>query len=430
MEPGPASAPTRADLERIEAALARLPDTADELAAATWLRRELPEGLARRAAELRSLRAKARARFPSGRLRFLTRRGLEQATRERVAEERARRFAEVAPGGWVFDAACGLGSDALALSRAGLKVLAGELDGETAACARDNLRSSPTPHCVFLADAARPPFRRSSRRVLLALDPDRRRRAEPAGSVPVGPAGGGEERSLDPRRWSPGPAQVAALLERFPDACVRLPAGFEVGDIPGEWLAGRPHRWQWVSEGGELCEVNLWLGALSRARRAQESLREVAVLARTGAVHRWSASPGTVVSRTPEEVSAIGWIADPDPAVVRADLVGALATELDLAPLGARCAYLGGTSRPAASACTPLVTTWRVLAQTSADARAVRRMLAEHDVGRVQVLKRGHPSPAEQLERAFSGRGAGRGHVIVARLDRGHRAFLVTPATP
>jgi hypothetical protein len=390
--------------EAIERALARLSVGLDALGVAAALRRELSPENARRAAELLHLRERAKGRFPSGKLRFMTRKGLEQATRESVAAERARRFAELAPGACVHDVTCGLGSDALALSLAGMRVLASDTDFETARCAHANLRASPNPNCVFVGDALRAPLRNS----LLFVDPDRR---------------AGAERSLNPRDWSPSADELAPLLGRAVGACVRLPAGFDIERCPIAWIEGRDHSWQWVSAEGELSEVNLWLGTLA-SKRAGE--REVVSIPRQGPLRRWCARPCSVVSSTPEEVSEISWLADPDPAVVRSGLLGALAKELGAAPLAPECAYLGAPHAPNSD----LVNVWRVLAQASADPKAVRRMLTEHGIGPIQVLKRGHPERSEVLAQRFAGRGDRRGTVVVARLAQGHRAFLVERADP
>lgn len=394
-------------VDEIERALEMLPPRAGAFEVVTALRKVLAPELARQAAELFDLRRRASARFPSGRLRSLTRRGLEQATREFVARERARRIASIAPNSSVHDVTCGLGSDALELSLAGLRVLASDRDIELVRCARRNLSNSPNPHCAFVADAEFVP----SRGCFLIVDPDRRP-GEAAAS----------ERSLDPRSWSPAPAVLARALDTALGACVKLPAGFDIGRCPTSWIEQRAHSWQWVSAGGELCEVNLWLGALASPSEAT-AVREVVSISATGLGRRWSARPDAVVSLSPKEVSEIRWLSDPDPGVVRSGLLGALAAELGMAPLGAQCAYLGGAACPQS----PLVRSWRVIESCAADSRAVRSMLTRHDVGAIQVLKRGHPQPSDELERKFRGRGANRGVVVVARLDEGHQAFLVAP---
>src|SRR5206468_358536 len=68
---------------------------------------------------------------------FFTRAGLEQATRGAVAARRARRLT-AAGVRHVADLGCGIGADALALARAGIRVSAVEADPATAAVATAN----------------------------------------------------------------------------------------------------------------------------------------------------------------------------------------------------------------------------------------------------------------------------------------------------
>jgi hypothetical protein len=57
--------------------------------------------------------------------------------------------------------------------------------------------------------------------------------------------------------------------------------------------------------------------------------------------------------------------------------------------------------------------------------KRVRRLLAEHDIGTLQVRKRGHPDTAEALARRLRGPGSRHGQLAVARLERGHLAYLL-----
>ena len=118
------------------------------------------------------------------------------------------------------------------------------------------------------------------------------------------------------------------------------------------------------------------------------------------------------------------WIAEPDPALIRSGLLGALAHEQGLAPLAPEIAYLGGDHPPHS----PFLRGYEVLGGAPLDRRRVRRLLAEHDVGPLVAKKRGHPEPAEALAKRFRGSGSRRGWLLVARLEGGHRAYLVNPA--
>ncbi|MCC7014496.1 MAG: hypothetical protein IT454_18190 [Planctomycetes bacterium] len=388
----------------IEHALERLPTGLDALSVVSALRRELAPDTARRAAELHELRSRATERFPSGRLRFLTREGLEQATREVVARLRAQRIAELSPGASVYDATCGLGADALALAEAGLRVIAGELDPLVARCARANLAPYSNRSCVILADAMLAPVSAA----FLVIDPDRR-------------AAG--RRVLEPQRWSPPLASVLRLCARFRGACVKLSPAFDIGEV-GALESSLPHGFQWVSVERELCETNLWTGEWASAV-GRPGEREAVTLDGHGKTHRITGHPFPVVSDLSERVSGNCWLLDPDPAVVRSGLLGRLAFGISARGLDPQLAYLLSEERPSS----PWVRGWRVLETSSADPKRVREALRRHDIGPVQVLKRGHPEPAEVLERRFRGPGQRRGLLAVARIGDGHRVFLLDPQT-
>jgi hypothetical protein len=386
---------------RIELALAELGEGADGLAAAEALRRALPPELSRAATELRELRRRAAPRFERAERMWFTPRGLEQASRGAVAERRAARIEELGGGRVVVDATAGIGADALALARRGLLAAAVERDRRTALCARWNLEASGLPARVVRADATRPAVRAP----LVLVDPDRR-------------AEGG--RSLDPERWSPAWPAVLALLEGAEGGCVKLPPGLdpEALELPED----RPSGLEWLSFGGKLAELTLWTGALA----PQDGAPRSAVRMRPdGSEVCLAGSPAAAPVLGHEEAEAAAWIAEPDPAVVRAGLLGALSGALGLRALGARLAWLGGAEPPSEDPTLGLVRVRRVLDRAKADPRHVRRMLARHDVGEVAVTRRGHPDAPEVLARRFRGKGTRRGDLLVGRLERGHLAWLV-----
>lgn len=400
-----AELPDDAELARIERALAEVSGERDALRRASALRKSLPAELARWASELAALREKAAERFPSGWMRFATRRGLEQSTREPVARERARRIAALAPGCAVYDATCGLGADARAVSEMGMRVVAADRDPWVARCAKLNLASAPGPHVVLRADALAPPVQAAG--MFLLIDPDRRAEGQ---------------RELDPERWSPPWSALAPLCARFRGACIKLSPAFDIGRAVGEgWERALA---QWTSERGELCEASLWTGIGAGEQGGQ---REAVVLGSDGPtgrqVERLAGVPIPVRVALSEKVAGNFWLVDPDSAVVRAGLVGNLAREFGLDGLDPHLAYLLGDRPPA----TALARSWRVLAVTPADPKRVREALQRLDFGPVEVRKRGHPDPTDELARRFRAQGTRRGLVAVARTEAGHQAFVLDP---
>lgn len=114
-------------------------EPAQELAVATRLRREHPAELVSAALGQARLRQRAVAKFGAedAERMFFTPNGVEQSTRTTVATHRAQRLQERGVRS-VADLCCGIGGDAIALARAGIRVLAVDRDPLTAAVARAN----------------------------------------------------------------------------------------------------------------------------------------------------------------------------------------------------------------------------------------------------------------------------------------------------
>ena len=128
---------SRAELERAIELAGSVTDT-DPVRRAAAVRRLLPPELATVALTQAGLRAAARPKFGAlADTLLFTADGLEQATRLEVADHRASRFAAAGLAS-VLDLCCGIGSDALAFARAGLRVEAVERDPDTAAIAAAN----------------------------------------------------------------------------------------------------------------------------------------------------------------------------------------------------------------------------------------------------------------------------------------------------
>ena len=381
----------------VEDAIASIPRELDPLGVAERLRGRLGPELGRRAAVLLELRLRSKRRFPEGWIPFLTRKGLEQATPHAVATDRADQLRAVLGPSRIWDASCGVGSDLLAISHGGAAV-GSDVEPTSVRFAAENLRRRGASSAVVRADAGCPPWRRGAAAAVL-IDPDRR---------PAGPREG------DPEAWGPPLSRALELAQDFGAGCVKLPPAHDPAALAGLGAL------RWVSLDGELRELSLWTGAVAEDRPR----REAVALRSDGGCATFVAPLDEVAPLDPAAAAAVGWLAEPDPAVVRAGLVGALAARVGLAPLGPRIAYLGGGHEPRAEG---LLRSWRVLGTAPLDRRRVRALLAEHDVGPVTVKKRGHPDPADVLARRLRGTGSQQGLLAVARLERGHLALLLQP---
>jgi len=358
---------------------------------------------ARAAARLFELRRRAAGKLP--RAPFLTRRGLEQASDHRVAAARARRLHAWDPTARILDATCGIGGDSLALAELGLEVVAADRDATHAALARANLAHAGSRAWVVCAAAEHPVLEADA----LLLDPDRR-------------AGVDGRRTSAAALAAPAWDEVVRLLPRFRGACVKLAPATTVAELERDLPAGLACTWQWVSLRRELKEVALWTGELARGAREERSVLALAGGKAEDETH-WSARPEKTPALTPADARRVRWIAEPDPAVIRAGLVGALAAAEGLAPLAPRIAYLGGEDAPRSA----LLRGFEVLGEAPLDVRRVRELLRRHGVGPLTVKKRGHPEDAEALARKLRGGGSEAGLLLVTRLEEGHHAYLVRP---
>ena len=126
----------------------------ESLAAASRMRAQFGPELAAAALNQATLRRQAKAKFGEAAVQmFFTRAGLEQATRPEVADHHASRFLQAGVRR-VIDLGCGIGSDSMAFARAGLEVLAVDVDPETAAVAQANLAGAGDVICTDANEVA------------------------------------------------------------------------------------------------------------------------------------------------------------------------------------------------------------------------------------------------------------------------------------
>jgi len=352
----------------------QLPDPAS-LRVATELRRRLTAEQAAAVVTLETLRRQGRRKLGnlSDRL-YLTRDGLEQATRWPVAAWRAGRLA-AAGAERVIDAGCGLGIDALACAGAGLGVVGVERDEVTAILARANLPGAAILHQAieqtdfddWLADPA----------TALFLDPARR--------------------TVRGRSWalsdlSPSWETVTALLDRaVGPAAVKLAPGFPYDHLPDRADV------TWVSHGRELVETTVWTGPTAAGRR------QAVVLAPEQVEPAILDVAGAALPLGPIEA----YVFDPDPAVNRARGGGTLAQLLGAHGLADGIAYLSGP----APRRTPLADSFAVIETLPYSEANLRAWTQAHDIGAIEIKLRGLEIDPADLRRKL--KLTGKNHTLV-----------------
>jgi len=364
---------------------------AGTLAALAALRNRFPPDLAAAAVEVVTLRERARAKFAAAGRMWFTREALEQASGDLPSAHRAERLKRFAT---VLDLGCGVGADTLALAAAGCRVEAVDADPVRLVLAEAN--------AVALGVADRIRFHAGD--VLTMALP-------PADAVFTDPGRrAGDRRFLDPDRYEP---PLSALLGRFP-AGFPLAAKIAPG-VPRDALARFDAEAEFVSAGGELKECVLWFGPLRTAARRATVLP----------------GPHTLAADADDEMpyaEPIGdYLFDPDSSVIRADLVGLLATHLGAAPVEPGVALLTG---PAAVA-SPFAAAYRVEHVAPLDAKKLREYFRAAGVGRVTVLKRAVDADADAFRKGLKlADGDGHRHVVLTRAGGKPVAIVVTAPSP
>ena len=358
------------------------------LAAATRLRSRFGPELAASAASQAVLRRQARTKFGDAAAEMIfTRDGLEQASRPDVADYHARRLA-MAGVRRAFDLGCGIGADAMAFVRAGLDVVAVEIEPAAVAAAGYNLAGRAE---VVHADAE--------------LFGDQ---LQPHDAVFCDPA----RRTSSGRVWRvedfrPSWAFVLRLLDGARTAAAKLGPALPSALIPEGVDA------EWVSHRGDTVEVCLWAGPAATG-------------ARSALV--WPDHRLTVPPELPQvDVSrSLRYVYEPEGAVIRAGGIPVLASMLGASVLDRSIAYLT-SDRLSLS---PYATAFAVSEVLPYDQRVLRSWVREHGVGTLEIKKRGLQVDPAQLRRQLRPRGTQQATLILTRTIDGARAIVAERISP
>jgi hypothetical protein len=217
-------------------------------------------------------------------------------------------------------------------------------------------------------------------------------------------------------QYQPDLAALERLRAANPNAAVKLAPACAA---PESWREGV--ELEWIGQGGECRQQVAWSGSLALRpgnRCATIVSRDGDVLRTIAATHAQSqtdfAPPAAHVGR---------YVCEPHAAVFAAQLVGPLAAEHGLLPLGARSGYLTGDARPVFDAA---LSAFEVQDVLPFDVKRLKRHLRERGIGRLEVKKRGVDVDPQRVRRQLQVEGdvsatlllaplAGRVQAIVAR---------------
>ncbi|WP_432155498.1 THUMP-like domain-containing protein [Streptomyces sp. bgisy153] len=359
---------------------------ADELAVATRLRRDHPAALVSAALGQARLRERAVAKFGAeDALRmYFTPNGVEQSTRAGVAAYRAARLRELGVRS-VADLCCGIGGDAIALARAGIRVLAVDRDPVTAATARANAEALGLAELIEVREADVTEVDTAGFDAVF-VDPARR---------------GGRGRVFDPEAYSPPLSWAIEAARTAPRAALKIAPGIPHETVPGDAEA------EWISDGGDVKEAVLWFGTAAPGAVRATLLPGPHTLLAAGLPN----PPVRPVGR---------YLYEPDGAVIRAHLVADVAQRLSGGLIDETIAYVTADElRP-----TPYATAYEITDHLPFNVKRLKALLRERQVGVLTVKKRGSAVEPEELRKKVKPQGPNSATVFLTRVA-GAPAMLV-----
>ncbi|WP_329128349.1 class I SAM-dependent methyltransferase [Streptomyces caniferus] len=385
-------------------------DPSDELAAATRLRRDHPAALVSAALGQAQLRQRAAAKFgaEAGRMYF-TPNGVEQSTRAAVAAHRAARLAALGVR-TLADLCCGIGGDALALARAGIRVLAVDRDPLACAAARANAEALGLAELIEVRCADVTEVDTAGYDAVF-VDPARRGKATTKEAARSGRATGG--RIFDPEAYSPPLSWAVEAARTAPCAALKIAPG-----VPHEALPEDAET-EWISDGGDVKEAVVWFGAArDGAARPTPGGRRATLL---------PAGDSLLGAGLPDpEPGPVGdWLYEPDGAVIRAHLVADVARQIDGRLIDPTIAYLTADRLTE----TPYATAYAITDVLPFHVKKLKALLREREVGIAVIKKRGSAVEPEELRKKLKlGGGRKSCTIFLTRVDGAPTMLLGHPA--
>jgi hypothetical protein len=334
------------------------------------------------------LRQAARAKFSRADEMLFDRTGLEQSTDEIVAAYKARRFAG---SGRIADLCCGIGGDTLALAEHAA-VAAVDLGGSRVSMAEHNagVYGHTVEGIIGDVELTHPDAGAAH------IDPDRR---------PV------DRREHELEHGSPGLRVVEQLVHRYANVAIKLSPGARFERL------GFEAEIELISHHGHCKQAVAWTGRFVSAHRRATVLPAGDSLA--------AASENDLEWPPARTMQPGAYLLEPDPAVIRANLVGLLARQLDACPIDRHIAWLL-CDHPAS---TPFAHRFRIVDTHPFNEKKLRPWLASHNIGRLDIKTRGVAFRPEDIAHRLKLRGRRSAVLLVTRLAEKPLAILAERCT-
>lgn len=335
------------------------------------------------------LRRRGREKFVQADQMFFTRKGLEQATDEQLAEYKAARIPAGQPS---TDLCCGIGGDLLALAQRG-KVTGVDLDPVAAIFAAANAAAhgiSQEGCCLLVQDAAETELASVA---AWHCDPDRRAEGK---------------RTTRVETFAPSFDALHRLLASNHNAAIKLAPATEA---PAAWA--ETAELEWLGSRGECRQQVAWYGALARYPRQ-----------RAATVVEPSGESRTICGQPDEPIPPAAilqcYLYEPHAALLAARLTGVVCREHDLSAISAGIAYLTSDRRIADAA----LAAFEVTDVLPLDRKQLKAYCREHGIGRLEVKKRGVEIDPDRLRKEIIAGGENEATLIVSPVAGQTRAII------
>jgi len=298
---------------------------------------------------------------------LFTREALEQASARPVAEWRSQRLVSaLGAGARVLEVGAATGGDTVALARAGLRVLACELDPIRAGLLRWNVDALGLSEQVEVVEGDAT-LRSWTDLGAVYADPARRREGR---------------RSLGLEAGSPPLSLLRAI--GCEELLVKAAPGLNPDEVPDALGLA------FVSLRREVKEGLLAGGALRSVFAGEPGQGRAWILSASGEAPQELCGPLELPARTAEPGA---FMFDPDPAVTRAGLIRALGRELDAWQLDPRIVFLSGDKAQT----TPFASCHRVVQSGPFRRKTLAAWVRAEGAGRVDVKQRGLRGDPNQI---------------------------------